>query len=86
MDPKKEQPSEGEQKPGLGLTPLEDVRAIDAKARASEADEFESEWRDDQDGVEPLTDAVRAARLKAAQRMSEESDEFASAFNEQEKA
>ena len=70
--------------PGLGLTPLEDVKAIDSKRKAEEADEYESNWRDNVDGVEPLTDAVRAARLKAAQKLSEEGDEFASAFDEQE--
>lgn len=70
--------------PGLGLTPFEDVKSIDAKRKAEEADEYESNWRDNEDGVEPLTDAVRAARLKAAQKLSEEGDEFASAFEEQE--
>lgn len=69
---------------GLGLTPLEDVRAMAAKTRAAEEDEFEAEWRDGQEDVEPLTDAVRAARLRAAQKMSEETDEFASAFNQKE--
>ena len=68
---------------GLGLTPLEDVRSVAAKTRAAEDDEFEAEWRDGQDEVEPLTDAVRAARLKRAQQMSQEGDEFAAAFEKE---
>lgn len=69
---------------GLGLTPVEDVKAQEAKRRAGEADEYESGWSEDES--EPLTDAVRAARLKRAQQMSAEGDEFASAFNEKTEA
>lgn len=72
--------------PGLGLTPIEDVKALDTKRKADEADEYESQWRENEDGVEPLTDAVRAARLRAAQKMSEEGDEYAAAFNDEQEA
>lgn len=67
---------------GLGLTPVEDVKAQEAKRRAGEADEYETGWREDE--AEPLTEAVRAARLKRAQQMSAEGDEFASAFADEE--
>lgn len=85
MSPSAQTESKGEGA-GLGLTPLEDVRSVAAKTRAAEDDEFESEWRDGQDDVEPLTDAVRAARLRRAQQMSQEGDEFAAAFEEEAKA
>lgn len=67
---------------GLGLTPVEDVKAQEAKLKAGEADEYETGWREGED--DPLTDAVRAARLKRAQQMSAEGDEFAAAFDQQE--
>lgn len=69
---------------GLGLTPVEDVKAQEAKRRAGEDDEYETGWREDE--AEPLTDAVRAARLKRAQQMSAEGEEFASAFSEEPEA
>lgn len=76
--------AEEKESAGLGLTPVEDVKAIESKRRAGEADEYETGWRESEDG--PLTDAVRAARLKRAQQMSAEGDEFAAAFEDKETA
>lgn len=68
-------------KPKSKTPPAEMLRKHRNDQLKAEADDFESEWTKDE--VEPLTDAVRAARKKAMASVSRDADEYTKAYDEE---